>query len=59
MCRKPDTGISHQRPLARSAFLDDVNDVTAMHHRKVGSTAGAPHQLRERVTGDALKRGLP
>lgn len=59
MCRKPDTGVCHQRALARSAFFDDVNDVTAVHHRKVGSTAGSRHQPRQRVTGDALERGLP
>lgn len=59
MCRKPDTGVCHQRALARSAFFDDVNDVTAVHHRKVGSATGSPHQPRERVACDALKRGLP
>ncbi|MDQ1596299.1 MAG: hypothetical protein QOH40_2855 [Arthrobacter pascens] len=59
MGRKPDTGVCHQRALAGSAFFNDVNDVPAMHHRKVGSTTGPAHQTRERMTGNALKRGLP
>ena len=59
MGRQPHPDLTDQRRPARGAFLDDVDDLTAVQHGEVGVVTGAVDECGQRRPGQSLERCLP